>query len=54
MKRNLSSRNVIAAVLAFMLALTCLVSCGVGAGSPNMPYEPDTPAPAPHNGVYGV
>ncbi len=52
MKRNLSSRNVLVTVLASLLALTCLAGCGVGAGSPNMPYEPETPAPDPHNGVF--
>ncbi len=52
MKRNMSSRKVIAVVLAFLLTATFMMGCGVGAGSPNMPYEPDTPAPDPHNGVF--
>ena len=51
MKRTLSRRNVIALVMSLLLAVTMLTGC-VGAGSPNMPYEPDTPAPDPHNGVF--
>ncbi|WP_155828828.1 MULTISPECIES: hypothetical protein [unclassified Butyrivibrio] len=51
MKRTLSRRNGIALVMSLLLAVTMLTGC-VGAGSPNMPYEPDTPAPDPHNGVF--
>ena len=51
MKRTLSRRNGIELVMSLLLAVTMLTGC-VGAGSPNMPYEPDTPAPDPHNGVF--
>ena len=51
MKRTLSRRNGIALVMLLLLAVTMLTGC-VGAGSPNMPYEPDTPAPDPHNGLF--
>ena len=51
MKRTLSRRNAVAIVTSFLFAVTLLTGC-VGAGSPNMPYEPDTPAPDPHNGVF--
>jgi hypothetical protein len=51
MKRTLSRRNGIALVMSLLLAVTMLTGC-VGAGSPNMPYEPDKPAPDPHNGVF--
>ena len=52
MKRNLSSLSVILSLFVFLLALISFAGCGVGAGSPNMPYEPDKPAPDPHNGVF--
>ncbi len=51
MKRTLSRRNGIELVMSLLLAVTMLTGC-VGAGSPNMPYEPDKPAPDPHNGVF--
>ena len=42
-----------AAVAVTMIVVTALFTgCGIGAGSPNMPYEPDTPAPPDHVGVF--
>ncbi len=52
MKRTMNRRKAIALVITVLLAMTFVAGCGVGAGSPNMPYEPDTPAPDPHNGVF--
>lgn len=39
-------------ICALLITVTVMMGCGVGAGSPNMPYEPDTPPPAPHSGVF--
>ena len=42
-----------AAMAVTMILITALFTgCGIGAGSPNMPYEPDTPAPPDHVGLF--
>ena len=39
--------------LALLLFLLVCAGCGLsGGGGENFPYEPDTPAPAPHDGVF--
>ncbi len=41
--------------ISILLLLSMLLACGSGVTSQdngNMPYEPDTPAPKPHNGVF--
>ena len=45
-------KRLLKSTVALLLFVVFLTGCGVGAGSPNMPYEPDTPAPDPHNGVF--
>jgi len=39
-------------LLALLLAALLLAGCGGGQNPGNAPYEPDTPAPAPHDGVF--
>lgn len=39
--------------LLILLTLLLCTGCGLfGGGGENFPYEPDTPAPAPHDGVF--
>lgn len=38
--------------ISLMTVVLVLAGCGGGAGSANMPYEPDTPAPDPHVGRF--
>ena len=51
MKGKYYGKRLIKSIVALVLSVILLTGC-VGAGSPNMPYEPDTPAPDPHNGVF--
>ncbi len=51
MKDKFYRKRLIKSIVALVLSVMFLTGC-VGAGSPNMPYEPDTPAPDPHNGVF--
>ena len=42
-------------ILLTVLALLCVSACaggGLGGRPENLPYEPDTPAPPPHDGVF--
>lgn len=52
LKINFSRRSVIISAMTIFLIITCLIGCGTGGGLANMPYEPDTPAPDPHNGTF--
>ncbi|WP_022766133.1 hypothetical protein [Butyrivibrio sp. XPD2006] len=52
MKRNLNRRKGAYIVIAFLLVMIFTAGCGFVGGTPNMPYEPDTPAPDPHNGLF--
>lgn len=46
-------KNRIMKALAVLLAALLLTSCaGTGGGGENIPYDPGTPVPAPHNGVF--
>ena len=54
MSRALSAgKRIFAAALCLALALL-VCACGTGGrgGGGNMPYEPDTPAPSPHIGLF--
>ncbi len=48
----MNNKWTIVLICTLLTAVTVMMGCGVGAGSHNMPYEPDTPPPAPHSGVF--
>ena len=54
-KRKWMGRAVVILLFAAALLVLPLTGCGNGGGPlehKNMPYEPDTPAPAPHEGTF--
>ena len=54
-KRKWMGRAVVILLFAAALLVLPLTGCGNGGGPlehKNMPYEPDTPAPVPHEGVF--
>lgn len=52
--KKTNKRGFIRIAAALLLFAVLLAGCGSGGGgtTANMPYEPDTPAPAPHDGVF--
>ena len=50
--RTTTIKKTLSLALILVTALLTITGCGGGGTTANMPYEPDTPAPPNHDGVF--